>query len=341
MSKKIKIGVIGCGYWGPRLIRNFGRTSHGSVIMAADISQDRLIAIKQEYPSIITTQKYTDIIYNPEVDAVAIATPVNTHYVIAKEALEAGKHVFIEKPMTSRASHAIELIEIAEKNDRILMVDHTFLFTGAVEKIKEIVDSGRLGNILYFDSIRINLGLFQHDVNVIWDLAPHDLSIMLHIIKKRPTMVSAVGSCHAGNGLENIAYITILFEDETIAHFHVNWLAPVKVRRIIIGGDRSMIVYDDMEFSEKVKVYDKGIKMENCTKERIYNTLVQYRTGDMWAPKLDQTEPLLKVCSFFLISVVNKTTPLNDGRAGIEVVKILEAASDSIKKKGQLIRVSI
>jgi len=266
---------------------------------------------------------------------VAVVTPVATHFQIAKEALLAGKHVLVEKPLTRTADQAEELIKLAEQNSRTLMVDHTFVYTGAVRKMKEILASGELGDLLYFDSIRINLGLFQRDINVLWDLAPHDLSIMDYLIERQPIGVSALGSCHIEPGIENIAYLVMKFPDDFIAHFHFNWLAPVKIRRTLIAGARKMILYDDIEPTEKVRVYDKGVTANRVTdREADYQTLVSYRTGDVWAPKLDSTEALRHVVAEFLDSIVSKRKPLTDGEVGLRVVRILEAAQQSIKEGG-------
>lgn len=326
---EVRIGLIGCGYWGPNLVRNFNETQGARMAICCDIRQERLDFIKNRYPSIEVSNDYTKVIKDPEIDAIAIATPIHTHYKLAKAALMNGKHVLVEKPMTTRTRDASKLIEIAQKENKILMVDHTFIYTGAVRKIKEIIESGEIGKIYYFDSVRINLGLFQHDVNVIWDLAPHDISIMDHIICEKPLRVRAVGNSHIDNMIENIAYIHIEFENDLSAHFHINWLAPVKVRRIIIGGSKKMIVYDDNEPSEKVKVYDKGVSIKE-DKESIYQTLIQYRTGDMYAPKLDQTEALSLECAHFIDCIKNKRKPITDGETGLKVVKILQAAQDSI-----------
>jgi predicted dehydrogenase len=291
--------------------------------------------MRKLFHGIETTVDRDSLIRRSDIDIVAIATPVSSHYEIAKAALRAGKHCFIEKPMTSSSAEAEELIEIAEQKSLKLFVDHTFIYTGAVRKMKEIVSSGRLGDIYYFDSVRINLGLFQHDVNVIWDLAPHDLSIMDYLLEKKPLAVSATGVCHVGNGLEDIAYLTLEFDNDLIAHFHVNWLAPMKIRRTLIGGTKSMIVYDDVEASEKVKVYDKGIDV--TTREGVYNTLVQYRTGDVLSPKLDQQEALAVGTRHFIDCILNDTRPITDGHAGLNVVRVLEASAVSIKNRGQLV----
>ena len=331
----MKAAVIGAGYWGPNLIRNFLMLDEIEQVVACDLDEDRLAKMRKLFHGIETSADHDQVIERPDIDIVVIATPVSTHHQIAKKALLAGKHCFIEKPMTSSVAEAEELIEIAEREKLKLFVDHTFIYTGAVRKMKEIITSGRLGEIYYFDSVRINLGLFQHDVNVIWDLAPHDLSIMDYLLEKKALAVSATGTCHVGNGLEDIAYITLEFENNLIAHFHVNWLAPMKIRKTLIGGTKSMIIYDDTETSEKVKIYDKGIDV--TTREGVYNTLVQYRTGDMLSPKLDQEEALSVGTRHFVDCIINDTQPLTDGQAGLNVVRILEASAISVKDRGRLI----
>ena len=329
------IGVIGCGYWGPNLLRNFAENEAAQLRLICDLDDARLAAMGRRYPAARTTNDYQNLLADSGLDAVAIVTPVATHFQIAKEALLAGKHVLVEKPLTATAREAEELIELAERNRRTLMVDHTFVYTGAVRKMKEIVASNELGDLLYFDSIRINLGLFQRDINVLWDLAPHDLSIMDYLIERQPIGVSALGSCHIEPGIENIAYLVMKFPDDFIAHFHFNWLAPVKIRRTLIAGARKMILYDDIEPTEKVRVYDKGVTANRITdREADYQTLVSYRTGDVWAPKLDSTEALRHVVAEFLDSIVSKRKPLTDGEAGLRVVRILEAAQQSIKEGG-------
>jgi len=331
----MKVAVIGAGYWGPNLIRNFASLDEVEGVIACDRDSNRLAKMRKMFPGIETCSDENDAILNPEVAAVAIATPVSTHFDIARRAIEAGKHCFIEKPMTASVAEGEELIELATKKQVTLFVDHTFVYTGAVRKMKEIIESGRLGDIYYFDSVRINLGLFQHDVNVIWDLAPHDLSIMDYLLSEKPVAVSANGSCHIGNELEDIAYLTLEFNDNLIAHFHVNWLAPMKIRKTLIGGTKSMIIYDDTETSEKVKVYDKGIDV--TSREGVYNTLVQYRTGDMLSPKLDQEEALAVATRHFLDCILNNRTPITDGQAGLNVVRVLEASAVSVKNRGRLV----
>ena len=289
----------------------------------------------KRYPALHLTREANVILEDPTVDAVAIATPLRTHYELAKSALLNGKHVFLEKPMTATSEQAKELVELAEKQGKALMVDHIFVYTPAVRKIKELIDRGELGEIYYFDSVRINLGLFQHDVNVIWDLAIHDLSIIDFLFQRDSSSVSALGVCHTGvNGHENIGYVTLMFGDSLIAHIHVNWLAPAKVRTTLIGGSKKMIVYDDTEPSEKLRVYDKGIQLTQG--EGIYKTLIDYRTGDMYAPKLDQTEGLKTAVDHFADCILHHKTPLTDGRVGLRIVWILEAIQRSIKNQGRI-----
>jgi predicted dehydrogenase len=331
------IGVIGCGYWGPNLLRNFAENEAAQLRWICVLDEKRLGAMGRRYPAARTTTDYRNLIADADLDAVAVVTPVATHFQIAKEALVAGKHVLMEKPLTATAREAEELIALADSNRRVLMVDHTFVYTGAVRKMKEILTSGELGDLLYFDSIRINLGLFQRDINVLWDLAPHDLSIMDYLIERQPEGVSALGSCHIEPGIENIAYLVMRFDDDFIAHFHFNWLAPVKIRRTLIAGARKMILYDDIEPTEKVRVYDKGVTANRIgDHEADYQTLVSYRTGDVWAPKLDATEALRHVVAEFLDSIRERRKPLTDGEAGLRVVRILEAAQQSIKQGGQI-----
>lgn len=332
------VGLIGYGYWGPNLLRNFFELSSARPVACCDLRQDRLDFLALKYPDVLRTSDAQDIITNPDVDAVVIATPISTHYKLAHQALEAGKHVLIEKPMTTSSSDADALIPIANERDLVLMVDHTFIYTGAVRKIKEIIDQGEMGDIYYFDSVRVNLGLFQHDINVIWDLAPHDLSIMDHLIGKQPKAVSAFGASHLGQAIENIAYLNFMFNDNTIGHIHINWLAPVKLRRTLISGTHKMIVYDDMETSEKVKVYDSGVSISKSP-GNIYHNLVQYRIGDMNAPKLDQQEALSVECEHFIDAIQNGTPPITDGNAGRRIVAMLESAQESLEQQGAWIPV--
>ena len=331
------IGVIGCGYWGPNLLRNFAENEGAQLRWICDLDENRLGVMGRRYPAVGTTNDYRNLIADADLDAVVVVTPVATHFQIAKEALTAGKHVLVEKPLTATSREAEELIDLAEKNKRVLMVDHTFVYTGAVRKMKEILASGELGDLLYFDSVRINLGLFQRDINVLWDLAPHDLSIMDYLIERQPVGVSALGSCHIEPNIENIAYLVMRFADDFIAHFHFNWLAPVKIRRTLIAGARKMILYDDIEPTEKVRIYDKGVTTNRIgDREADYQTLVSYRTGDVWAPRLDATEALHYVVAEFLDSISGARKPLTDGETGLRVVRILEAAQQSIKEGGQI-----
>ncbi len=335
------VGVIGCGYWGPNLIRNFADNEAARLRWVCDTDAKRLAGIGRRYPSVRSATDCGALFGDPELDAVVVATPVGTHYEFVRRALEAGKHVLVEKPFTACAREANELTRLAEVRGLTLMVDHTFVYTGAVRKIKEIVESGELGELLYFDSVRINLGLFQRDINVVWDLAPHDLSIMDFLVGREPVALTATGSCHVERGIENIAYVMLRFADDFIAHFHFNWLSPVKIRRTLIAGSRKMIVYDDIEPTEKVRVYDKGVTTNivhgEDDKEEAYRTLVSYRTGDVWVPKLDSTEALHYVCAEFLAAIAERRQPLTDGAAGTRVVRLLEAAQASIREGGRLI----
>lgn len=338
--KPITVGVIGCGYWGPNLLRNFAETEAADLRWICDTDEARLAAMARRYPAAQVTTDYRQMLSDQDLEAIAIVTPVATHFEIAKRALETGKHALVEKPLASSAREAEQLVEIAERADRTLMVDHTFIYTGAVRKMKEILRNGDLGELLYFDSVRINLGLFQRDTNVLWDLAPHDLSIMDYLIERQPDSVSAVGSCHIEPGIENIAYLMLHFPDDFIAHFHFNWLAPVKIRRTLIAGARKMMLYDDIEPTEKVRVYDKGVTTSRESREAVYQTLISYRTGDVWAPKLDATEALHYVIADFLDSIREKKTPCSNGNAGVRVVRLLEAAQQSMKNGGRIERLS-
>ena len=339
--KSISVGVIGCGYWGPNLLRNFAENEGAELRWICDTDEGRLAAMGRRYPAAQTTIDYRKLIDDSKLDAVAVVTPVATHFQIAKQVLLAGKHALVEKPLTATTREAEELVEIADRVNRTLMVDHTFVYTGAVRKMKEMVTGGELGELLYFDAVRINLGLFQRDINVLWDLAPHDLSIMDYLIERQPDAVSAVGSCHIEPGIENIAYLLMHFPNDFIAHFHFNWLAPVKIRRTLIAGSRKMILYDDIEPTEKVRVYDKGVTSNRAdNREADYQTLVSYRTGDVWAPKLDTTEALRLVVREFLDSMGEARKPLTDGASGFRVVTLLEAAQQSIKNGGQVVLLS-
>ncbi len=336
-SSVISVGVIGYGYWGPNIVRNLYGGDATRVEAVCDMNPAALARVRKAFPGVKTCTDPAEIINSPDVDAVAVITPVWTHYDLARKALLNGKHVFVEKPFTSTSEQAADLIEIAAKKKLITMVDHTFLFTGAVRKIREINDSGALGDLYYYDSMRINLGLFQHDVSVIWDLAPHDLSIMDHLIRRDPEAIVATGERHL-NGVEDVAYMTLYFPNNVIAHINVNWLSPVKIRTTLIGGTKKMIVWNDLVADEKVRVYDKGVHFKSEeSSEGIHNMLVSYRTGDMWAPQIEQLEALRVELNYFADCIVKQQTPFNDGHAGLRVVRMLESAERSIQRRGELI----
>lgn len=328
--------MIGYGYWGPNVVRNLFSIKDVSVTVVCDKSAEALARLHKTYPHLTVSRDYKDVLKSPAIDAVAIVTPVSTHYQLAKEALQNGKHIFVEKPFTSSAKEAEELIQLAAKKKLVIMVDHTFLFTGAVRKIKETIDAGALGDLHYYDSTRVSLGLFQHDVNVIWDLAPHDFSIVDYVIKNKPVALTAHGADHIGTGSETLAYITMYFEKNLIAHFNVNWLSPVKIRSTFIGGKKKMLVWDDLETDEKIRVYDRGV--ERKSKEGIYRLMVDYRAGDMWSPRVSPGEALHDELDYFVECIKKSKRPFNDGEAGLRVVKMLEATDASLKNRGKLIK---
>ena len=328
----IRVGVIGYGYWGPVVARNFHSAEGSELTAICDKNPTLLGRAGKTFPGIRLTREVSDITTSPDIDVVAVITPVWTHFEFAKAALENGKHVFVEKPFTSTVAQAEELINLAARKNLKIMVDHTFLFTGAVRKIRQLIDDGVLGKLYYYDSTRVNLGLFQHDVNVIWDLAPHDLSIMDYLMSAEPESVIATGQCHL-NGLEDLAYLTVYFQGNMLAHINVNWLSPVKVRTTLIGGEKKMVVWNDLEADEKVKVYDKGVDITNG--QSVYDLLVSYRSGDMWAPKVEQTEALRREASYFVECITKDQAPFNDGAAGLRVVRLLEAAGRSLKERGK------
>ncbi len=331
----MKAGILGLGYWGPNLIRNFLSQSEVEKVYGCDLQDSRLNFIKSKFPSTILTKDYDEMLKN--VDVVAIATPVATHFNFAKQALLMGKHIWVEKPFTATSQEAVELIELAEKRNLKIFVDHTFIYTGAVRKMKELADNGEIGDIKYFDSVRVNLGLFQHDVNVIWDLAPHDLSIMGYLLpNNKPIAVAANGIANFYEH-ENVAHLSVYFNNNCFAHFHVNWTSPVKIRRMIIGGDKKMIVFNDMENLEKIKVYDSGINISK--REEIHEALVQYRIGDMHSPKVIQTEALSLGANEFITAINENRQPLTNAVDGLAVVKILEAAEESIKHRGKIVEI--
>jgi len=330
----INVGVIGYGYWGPNIVRNLHGGDSTRVEAVCDMNPAALARVRKMYPGVKTCTDPAEILNSPTIDAVAVITPVWTHYELAKKALLNGKHVFVEKPFASNSAQAEELIEMAARRNLTIMVDHTFLFTGAVRKIRELTESGTLGDLYYYDSLRINLGLFQHDVSVIWDLAPHDLAIMDHLIKKVPEAIVATGEKHL-NDVEDVAYMTIYFPDNVIAHINVNWLSPVKIRTTLIGGQKKMVVWNDLVADEKIRVYDKGVQIK--LGEGINDVLVSYRTGDMWAPQLEQLEALRVEMDYFADCIMTQQAPFNDGHAGLRVVRMLEAAEHSIQKRGELV----
>ena len=352
----LKLGVVGYGYWGPNIVRNFLSQPDCRIVAICDKNPKAVAQVLSRHPAVHASSNPDEVMSSPEIDAVAVVTPVSTHYDLAKKALENGKHVFVEKPFTATSAQAEELIELADRKNLQIMVDHTFLFNGAVRKIKELVDEGVLGPLYYYDSTRVNLGLFRHDVNVIWDLAPHDLSIIDYLIGLEPELVVATGGAHL-NGLADMAYITLYFPKNIIAHLNVNWLSPVKVRTTLVGGQRKMLVWNDLEPSEKVKVYDKGVQVTDThdesrqrlkalveakvfevgAEQAVHDLLVSYRSGDMWAPRVDQTEALQLEARYFLDCVASGKKPINDGRAGLRVVRMLEAADESLKHRREIV----
>jgi predicted dehydrogenase len=330
----IRIAVIGYGYWGPNLVRNFVNSASARVVGVSDLDLAKLAVSKRLHSEIDTTSDSRALLQDPTIDAVAIATPVHTHYDLALSALRAGKHVLVEKPLTAKSDQACRLVDEAAKRNLVLMVDHTFLYTSAVQKIRELLHDGTLGEPYYYDSIRSSLGLFQSDVNVIWDLAVHDLSIIMYILNEAPIAVSATGSSHVAGAPENMAHITLFFESSCVAHVSVNWLSPIKIRQTFIGGSRKMIVYDDVEPTEKIKVYDKGITL-NGSREKDHQLRIEYRAGDMWAPHIAAKEALQTEVQHFIDCIRDGNTPISSGLSGLKVVQILEAASRSIREQGK------
>jgi predicted dehydrogenase len=337
----INVGIIGYGYWGPNVARNFYACPGVKLAAVCDGNKSRLDLARNHYPSVRGYSDHGDLIRSKDVDVVAVVTPVFTHYELAREALENGKHIFVEKPFTANRVQAEKLISLAAKKKLKIMVDHTFLFTGAVKKMRDVIDSGEMGKLFFYDSVRVNLGLFQHDVNVVWDLAPHDFSIMSYLIKDEPIAVTAHGSVHFGGELEDVAYIVLHFQNSNfIAHFHLNWLSPVKIRSTLISGDRKMLVWDDLSSDEKIKIYDRGVTFngQNINKNGIHKLLVSYRSGDMYAPKVDTTEALKREVEYFVRCLERNEEPFNDGRAGLQVVRLLEASDKSIRSGGRKVR---
>ena len=330
----LKFGVIGYGYWGPNIVRNLRGLEGCQLVGICDQSPAARKRIQAAHPGVPVFSDSQELISSPDVDAIAVITPVWTHYELAKAALENGKHVFVEKPFTRSVAQAEELINLAEQKNLQIMVDHTFLFTGAVRKIRQLLTEGTLGNLYYYDLTRVNLGLFQHDCNVIWDLAPHDLSIMNYLLGTDAEAIVATGQTHL-NSHADIAFLTAYFPDKMIAHINVNWLSPVKVRTTLIGGEKKMLVWNDLEADEKLKVYDKGVDVKS--QEGVYELLVSYRSGDMWAPHVEQVEALRLELGYFVECVKKDEKPFNDGHAGLKVVRMLEAANESLTKRGSLV----
>ncbi|MES2796382.1 MAG: Gfo/Idh/MocA family oxidoreductase [Bacteroidota bacterium] len=326
---------MGYGYWGINLLRNFMSLSDCKVKTVCDSRPERLAIAQKNYPALQVTTHFSDLLNDVEIDAIIIATPVFLHYELTKKALLAGKHVLVEKPLTASLSEANELVELAESKNLKLAVDHTFLFTGSVQKIKKLIEANELGKIQYFDSTRINLGLFQPDVNVIWDLAPHDISILNYLIPEKPVSVVCTGQSHTQNRIENIAFLTVYYNSDFIAHFNCSWISPLKIRRILIGGDKKMCLFDDVEPTEKLKIYDTGFSVVN--EEEKHKMLIDYRVGDIFIPKISQKEALSDMATNFVDAILLDKTPLVDGMAGLEVVKILEAAQTSINNNGKVV----
>jgi predicted dehydrogenase len=337
-SGPVRIGVLGCGYWGPNLIRNFAKLRVCEILAVADVDPRRLEPVQWAYPKIKTLSSPEALLYEDAIEAVVIVTPVSTHYALAKTALENDKHVLLEKPLAASVKQAEELVQLAEERGKILMVDHTFVYTGAVRKIRQLIDTGEFGEIYYYDSVRVNLGLFQRESNVLWDLGPHDFSIMDYLIDEQPTGISAIGAKPVRRGdwaHESVVYVAIHFKSGLLAHFHLNWLSPVKVRRTLIGGSKKMIVYDHLDPDNQLKVFDKGVEVSLA--EDLSKVLVQYRTGDMWAPKVDQTEALEIVCKHFIDCVQTGGKPITNGQVGLQIVRLLEAAQESMARHGEVI----
>ena len=336
--RRLRIAVVGCGYWGPNLVRNFAAAPDAEVSHVCDADGNRARALAQRLRVPNVTTDLADVLDDESVDAVALATPLATHRPLGEEVLRAKKHLWVEKPLAPSVEDAEALVDLAEQVDRRLFVDHTFLYTPAVRKIRQLVTAGEIGEPLYFDSTRVNLGLFQSDTNVLWDLAPHDLSIAQHILGVRPLEASAIGVRHVEGARENMAFVTLRYPGNLVAHLNFNWLAPMKVRLTMIGGTKKMIVYDDMQTDEKVKVYDKGIDVAPADLDARRGVLVSYRSGDMSSPRLDATEALGAAAREFLSSIVEHRTPLTDGAAGLDVVRILEAAQKSMDTNGQFVK---
>ncbi len=331
-KRVVNLGVAGLGYWGPNLVRNFSEVDNCRVAIACDLDEKKLARIKKRFPHLEITTSYADMVNASGIDAIAIATPVASHYELAKKALERGKHVLVEKPLCDNVMEAESLVQIARSCGKVLMVDHTFLYTGSVRKTKELLAKGEIGDLYYFDSVRINLGLFRPDVNVLWDLASHDISIAHYLIEEKPVSVSVLGRDFGNNGIACMVYMTLKYPSGFISHIHVSWLSPVKVRRIIIGGSKKMIIYDDVEPTDKIRVYDSGVEFDYSKENPLQPT---YRLGDINLPKLDQREALLVEAEHFIDCILNGKKPLTDAAFGLEVLKVLEAGDISLKEGGR------
>jgi predicted dehydrogenase len=330
---KLRIGIVGYGYWGPNLVRNFSSCPLTEVAAVCDANPARIEACRRTHGHLETVASL-DQLLEMRLDAVAIATPVSTHFPVAQRCLEAGKHVWVEKPLAASVSEARAMIDLAERCGRVLMVDHTYLFTNGVRRIKELIEHDELGELYYVDSVRINLGLFQNDVNVIWDLAPHDLSIVDHIVPADSRSIAAWGCGHTASGIEDIAYVNVDYGDSLLANFHVNWLSPVKIRQMIFAGSRKSLIFNELNTTEPIKVYDKGIELAGTDAEERRRLMVSYRTGDVWSPHVEPGEALQAAVKHFAECVRDQTAPLSDGRLGLRVVRLLEAATRSIRAQG-------
>lgn len=327
--KTLKVGLIGYGYWGPNLARNFFDLPSAELAAIADIKEDSLQRARSLYPEVRTTGDYTEL-FKMGLDAVVVAVPPALHYPVAKQCLENGLHVLIEKPMTQNSAHAEELIQLAEAKGLTLMVGHTFVYNSAVVALKKYIDSGEIGDIHYIDAARLNLGLFQRESSVLWDLAPHDISILLYLLGQNPASVTAQGASCVFDSIFDVAYVNLTFPNQVPAHIHVSWLDPCKVRRITVVGSKKMIVFNDMEIEQKIKIYDKGVDTPEYT-EGYGEFHCNYRSGDIIIPKIRMAEPLRQECQHFIDCILNNTRPHSSGYDGLNVVKILEAAEYSMK----------
>jgi predicted dehydrogenase len=333
----IRVGIVGLGYWGPNLVRNFNTCARTALACLCDSDPARLAAVGTQYPAAARTGDFAELLGDPSIDAVAVATPVATHHDLVKAALQAGKHVLIEKPLAASAPEAAELVTLAADLGRVLLVDHVFLYSPSVRNMAELIASGEVGDLLFFDSVRINLGLFQHDVNVLWDLAPHDLSIIDHLIGREPLSVVAVGGTHADHRREDLAYLHLDYGDHVLASVHVNWLSPVKVRHFLVGGSRRSLLYNELDISERLKVYDRGIDVSKDPDGK-RQVMISYRSGDVLSPRLESTEPLLNLVEHFADCIEQGTEPISGPAQGLRIVRTLEAAQRSLSQGGTRVR---